>query len=74
VLIADVVDGGPADSAGIEAGDVVTALAGRRVTAPTALSGIILTKKPGMRISVAWIDGAGQSRTATVTLASGPPQ
>jgi S1-C subfamily serine protease len=73
-LIAGVVRGGPAASAGIEAGDVITTLAGRRVTAPSALSGIILTKKPGMRIAVAWIDGASTSHTATVTLASGPPQ
>jgi S1-C subfamily serine protease len=73
-LIAGVVPGGPADSAGIETGDVVTTLAGRRVTTPSSISAVILTKKPGMRIAVAWVDGPGQSHRATVTLASGPPQ
>jgi S1-C subfamily serine protease len=72
--IAGVVPGGPADSAGIETGDVVTTLAGQRVTTPSSISTVILTKKPGVRIEVAWVDGAGQSHRATVRLASGPPQ
>ena len=73
-LIAGVVPGGPADSAGIQTGDVVTTIAGQRVTTPSSISAVILTKKPGMPIAVAWVDGAGQSHRATVTLASGPPQ
>jgi S1-C subfamily serine protease len=73
-LIAGVVRGGPAASAGIEAGDVITAVAGRRIGSPSSVSTALLTKKPGMRIAVVYLDGSGQRQTATVTLGSGPPQ
>jgi len=72
--IAGVVPDGPADSAGIAAGDVITAVAGKRVTAPSDISTILLTKKPGMRIEVGYVDGSHVKRSAVVTLASGPPQ
>ncbi|MFL5927288.1 MAG: S1C family serine protease [Gaiellaceae bacterium] len=73
-LIAGVVRGAPAASAGIATGDVITALAGRRVASPSAVSSILLTKKPGMRVAVAYVDGAGSTHATSVTLASGPPQ
>ena len=73
-LIAAVVRGGPADSAGIEAGDVITAVAGRRIDAPSSVSTALLTKKPGMRIAVVYLDDTQQRHKATVTLGSGPPQ
>jgi hypothetical protein len=34
----------------------------------------VLTKKPGMRIRVAYVDPSGMSHTASVTLGSGPAQ
>jgi len=73
-LIAGVVRDGPAASAGIEAGDVIKTLAGRSVASPSVISSILLTKKPGMRIGVVYLDGSGQRHTASVTLATGPPQ
>jgi S1-C subfamily serine protease len=73
-LIAGVVTGGPADSAGLAAGDVITAIDGHTVSSPTAISALVLTKKPGAKISVAYVDQSGTSHTTSVTLGTGPPQ
>jgi S1-C subfamily serine protease len=74
VLIAGVVSGGPADSAGLAAGDVITALDGHTVSSPSAVPALVLAKKPGAKITVAYVDQSGTSQTATVTLGSGPAQ
>jgi S1-C subfamily serine protease len=68
------VPGGPADSAGLAAGDVITAIAGHTVTSPTAISALVLTKKPGDKITVTYVDQFGTSHATSVTLGSGPPQ
>jgi S1-C subfamily serine protease len=73
-VIAAVVPGGPADSAGLAEGDVITAVGGRAVSTPTALANLISSKKPGDRIAVTYGDGYGTTQTTTVTLGSGPPQ
>jgi S1-C subfamily serine protease len=74
-VIAAVVPDGPADSAGLAPGDVITAVGGRAVSSPTALANMLFSKKPGDRISVTYSDSFyGTSRTTTVTLGSGPPQ
>jgi len=72
-LIAGVVAGGPAASAGLTSGDVITAVAGRTVRAASAVKAILLTKKPGATIAVRYLDGAG-THTVGVHLGSGPPQ
>jgi S1-C subfamily serine protease len=73
-LIAGVVPGGPAASAGLVAGDVITAINGHTVSSPSAVSALVLTKKPGAKIGVAYVDPSGASHTTTVTLGSGPAQ
>jgi S1-C subfamily serine protease len=73
-LIAGVVSGGPAAFAGLVAGDVITAIDGHTISSPTAISTLVLTKKPGAKITVAYVDQSGASHTATVTLGSGPAQ
>jgi S1-C subfamily serine protease len=73
-LIAGVVTGGPASSAGLAAGDVITAISGHTVSSPAAVSALVLTKKPGAKVTVAYVDQSGASHTASVTLGSGPPQ
>jgi len=73
-LIGDVLPGGPADSAGLAAGDVITAIGGRSVSTPTSITRLLLSKKPGQRVTVAFTDRFGESGKATVTLGSGPPQ
>jgi S1-C subfamily serine protease len=73
-LIAGVVSGGPAASAGLVPGDVITAVDGRTIASPSAISPIVLTLKPGAKVTVTYTDEGGASQTATVTLGSGPPQ
>ena len=73
-LIVGVVQGGPAAAAGLVAGDVVTAVAGKAVTTPTGLTSVVLAEKPGVKVGVSYVDQAGEQQTATVTLGSGPPQ
>lgn len=72
--IVGVLPGGPAARAGLQVYDVITAVAGRTVTTPAAITSLLLTKKPGAKIPVAFVDQSGQSHTVTVTLGSGPPQ
>ncbi len=69
-----VVPGAPADKAGLVPGDVITAVGRKTVTSASGLEPIILASKPGTKVTIAYTDTAGQSQTATVTLASGPPQ
>ncbi len=73
-VVDGVVPGGPADRAGLGPGDVITALDGIRVTTPAGIARVILRKKPGDTIRIAWLDQSGRRSTATVRLASGPPQ
>jgi S1-C subfamily serine protease len=72
--IVGVVPGAPAAAAGLVPGDVIIAVAGKAVGGPSDIAPIILTHKPGDRITIAYSDASGQSLSASVTLASGPPQ
>jgi S1-C subfamily serine protease len=73
-LIAGTVAGGPAASAGLTAGDVITAINGQTVSSPSLITSLILTQKPGAKITVTYTDQSGTSHATTVTLGSGPPQ
>ena len=70
--IAGVLSGGPAADAGITAGDVVTAVGGTAVTSADGLSAALQSHDPGDRVTVTWVDTAGTTQSATVTLAAGP--
>jgi putative serine protease PepD len=71
VRLTEVRPGTPAANAGLRAGDVVTAVGGRPVHDPTALSTAIDAKKPGDRVTLTYTRN-GQSHTVTVTLAERP--
>jgi S1-C subfamily serine protease len=73
-LVAGVVSGGPAASAGLSAGDVITAVDGRTITSPATVSSLIVTMKPGAKITVTYADQDGGRHVVRVTLGSGPPQ
>ena len=73
-LVEDVLSGGPAAGAGLAAGDAITGLDGTAVSSPTALTDLILEKHPGDNVTVSWQTPEGGRQTATITLASGPPQ
>jgi len=53
---------------------VITAINGHSVSSPTAISELVVSQKPGAKISVEYVDLSGASHTASVTLGSGPPQ
>ena len=74
VLIAGVVSGSTADTAGLQAGDQITAVDGHAVTSPNSLRSLLLQKHPGDQTTLTWVEASGSQHSATVTLASGPPQ
>jgi putative serine protease PepD len=63
--------GTPAARAGLRAGDVVTAAAGKRITSASELRATINAHRPGDTISVTYTRG-GQSHTVKVKLAARP--
>jgi len=69
-----VVPGGPAASADLVPGDVITAVGGRAVSSPAALQALMRSEKPGTKVSVTYLDRNGTRSSTTVTFASGPPQ
>jgi S1-C subfamily serine protease len=73
-VIAGVVRGSPADSAGISAGDVIIAIDGHATSSPRSITAAILAKKPGSKLTIRLSDRSGVKRSTTVTLASGPAQ
>jgi S1-C subfamily serine protease len=60
--------GGPAASAGIVAGDIITSLNKVAVTTMAQLSAELATLKPGEQVPVGITDSAGKASTVTVTL------
>lgn len=72
VPVAGVFADKPAAAAGIVAGDTITTVDGRAVTAAAELTDIVSTHSAGDQIVVGWTDAAGGARTATVTLGEGP--
>jgi putative serine protease PepD len=67
--VAEVSAGSTAAQAGIEAGDVITSVDGRRIIGADSLVATIRSYRPGDQVEVTWTRG-GESRTATVTLDS----
>ena len=65
-------NGTPAASAGITAGDVITAVDGKTVDSPSALTALLKRYSPGDSVKVGYTDQSGASHTVTVTLTAGP--
>ncbi|GAB7067081.1 trypsin-like peptidase domain-containing protein [Mycolicibacterium hodleri] len=66
--IAQVVDGGPAATAGVPDGVVVTKLDGRVVDGAEALVAAVRSKAPGDQVTLTYEDPSGSSQTKQVTL------
>ncbi len=69
--IGQVRPGTPAATAGLRAGDVVTAVAGKSIASTSELRAAINAHRPGDRVTVTYSRG-GKSHTASVKLASRP--
>jgi S1-C subfamily serine protease len=70
--VAGVVSGGPAEEAGLTAGDTITAIGGTAVTSAQDVGSALADLDPGGPVTVTWTDARDQTRSAVVTLASGP--
>jgi putative serine protease PepD len=71
VTIASVVPGTPAASAGLKAGDVITAWNGRSITNADALTAQVTSAKPGDKVTLT-IRRGGSTKQITVTLGVQP--
>jgi putative serine protease PepD len=69
--VATVTDGSPAEKAGLEAGDVVTALDGETITSADDLTAAVLGKQPGDEVRVT-VERDGSTKTVTATLGTRP--
>ncbi|MEU1479067.1 trypsin-like peptidase domain-containing protein [Streptomyces sp. NPDC005760] len=67
VAVVEVKNGGAADKAGIEAGDVITQLGDTSITTITSLSEALAADRPGQKTSVTFTR-AGSAKTVKVTL------
>lgn len=72
VVLGGVVEGLPADEAGLVAGDTITAVDGESVTTYDSLSEIVAAHEAGDSVTVTYTDTSGDSQTVTVTLVEGP--
>jgi S1-C subfamily serine protease len=71
-LVVGVLCGTGAATAGIAAGDVITAADGRQVESPDALTALVGGCRPGTEVSVTWVSTAGVSRTSRIRLGQAP--
>ncbi len=72
VQVAGVVPGSPAEGAGIQQGDVITAVDGHAVASAADLHAAVSPHHPGDTVTVAWTDAGGKKHTARLRLGSGP--
>ena len=71
-LVVGTVPGSPAELAGLSRYAVITAINGSPIASADALGPAIHAFKPGQKIQVSWMDQSGGTRSATLTLVSGP--
>jgi S1-C subfamily serine protease len=71
-LIAGAFCHAPAAAAGLTGGDVILAINGQAVGAPSTLTGVLAQYHPGQAVRVTWMDTSGQRHTSSLTLTTGP--
>jgi putative serine protease PepD len=71
LFVAGVVAGGPAEKAGLQAGDIITTIDGKQATSNLQLQEVTLTKNPGETVDLEYLRG-GKSGKTTVTLGAQP--
>jgi S1-C subfamily serine protease len=73
-VVRQVLQGSPAERAGLDSGDVITKVAGHKISSPNGLTNALLGYAPNAKVTLEWVDISGATRHATVTLAVGPPR
>ncbi len=71
-VVGGVLSGTPAATAGLTAGDVITAVDGTAVASAAQLSTALDGYAAGQSVTLTWTGTTGASHTATVTLVAGP--
>jgi len=71
VYVGGVTSGGPADQAGIQAGDIITAINGKAIDEQHPLEDFLFDQKPGNKVQLTVQRGSSQ-KTITVTLGTRP--
>lgn len=74
VYVSQVVDDSAADKAGLEKGDVITAVDGTDVTSMNEVKNYISSKKPGDEVKITYADAGHNYREDTVTATLGEAQ
>jgi len=72
VIVGGVLPQTPADSAGLNAGDVITSLDGHHLGSSAGLAALMRQHHPGDTVQLTWVDKSGQTHSASVTLITGP--
>ena len=73
-MVAAVVEGSPAATAGLPKGAVITKVDDRVIDGPEALVAAINSKAPGDTVALTYNDSSGSAQTAQVTLGQQQPQ
>ena len=71
-MICQVYPGTPAASAGLQAGDVITAAGGQPVTSAAGLTAITGKYQPGQDVPLSYVTSSGARASTTVKLIAGP--
>jgi S1-C subfamily serine protease len=72
VYVSDLASGGPAERAGIQGGDTITAVNGHTTDSISALEKVISALRPGQQVPVSYVDFSGAEHTTQVVLAGLP--
>ena len=72
VLVQDVAAGGPAAKAGLDSGDVIVALNGRRTATVDDLTSVASELKPGTKVALGIVTQSGKHETVHLTLGTFP--
>jgi putative serine protease PepD len=72
LYVAGVVPGGPAATAGLQEGDIITEINGEPATDPNQLQAITITQREGSTVQIQYVTPSGQKMTTTVTLGAQP--
>lgn len=71
-VVRQVLPSTPASGAGLQAGDTITTVNGKSIDSADGLTSALLSHHPGDSVNIGWVDGAGQSHSAHITLGTGP--
>lgn len=66
IYIAKVVEDGAADDAGLEEGDVITAVDGQKVTKMAELQEILATKRPGDKVNISYLHKKSKKNVSVI--------